>query len=413
MRELLSEIAVSTAQSVGLEFLTALVRSIRRAMEAQLVFITTGLGEPPIRARSLVAWERERAREPFEYDLEGTPCRIVYGGETLVISEGLYERFPREAGYQGYIGVPLHGGSDKVSGHLAVLSQNPISNPEEATAIVKLFSMRAEAELQRMEHEREREALISSLAMANRRLHNRQSSLRKSNETKALLLGTLAHDLRNPLAVISTRGELVQSLIERNRAELLDKAKESCDTIMSMAERMDRLISSILKQAQAESRPVITDLQPFPLGRAVDVAIGLNSIAAQSKRIAITADIQSQLVMRGDEDQIVEALDNLISNAIKYSHAGQHVLIHASQDQDVLRITVTDQGQGLTRADRARAFQQFQRLSAKPTAGETSTGLGLAIVKSIAEAHGGTAMVTSAGRDRGATFSLLFPAAAD
>ena len=112
---------------------------------------------------------------------------------------------------------------------------------------------------------------------------------------------------------------------------------------------------------------------------------------------------------RGDEDRIVEALDNLVFNAIKYSHPGQKITVSARQLPDTIEIEVRDEGQGLTGEDCARAFRQFQRLSAKPTAGESATGLGLAIVKAIAEAHGGTVNVSSAGKGQGATFTLSLP----
>ena len=411
MREILSEIATSTAHSIGTEFLAALVKSMREAMEATLVFITTGLGEPPRRARSMASWQQNGPLEAFEYDLEGTPCRMVYDGQTVVVSEGLYRRFEREKGYEGYIGVPLGNGYGKVIGHFAVLSEKPLVLPQEGAAIVKLFALRAEAELQRIEYERERDQLISSLARANRRLSNRHNALRQSNETKTILLGMVAHDLRNPLAAILNRSELIQSLLERNddNAVSLTKVLESCDIIATSVERMDRLIASTLTQARAEAASITVDMLDFHVGRAIGAAVALNVMAAERKSIAISHDVPGDLMARGDEDRIVEALDNLIFNAIKYSHPGQGIAVSARQFPDSIEITVADEGQGLTPEDCARAFRQFQRLSAKPTGGESATGLGLAIVKAIAEAHSGTISVTSAGKGQGAVFNLSLP----
>lgn len=411
MKEILTEIATSTAQSIGTEFLAALVRSMREAMEVKLVFITVGMGEPPRRARSVASWQQSGPADAQEYDLEGTPCRFVYNGETLIISEGLYKRFSEDEKYEGYIGVPLRGVYNRVIGHFAVFSEKPIAKAEQGTAIVKLFATRAEAELLRLEHEREREALITSLARSNRRLSNRHEALRQSNEAKTMLLGMAAHDLRNPLAAILNRSELIQSLIAREDSASVGMAKalESCNIIISTTERMERLIASTLSRAKAETAAIVLDSQEFPVNKTIEVAIALNHAAAERKSIAINFENPEMIITIGDEDRIVEALDNLIRNAIKYSFPGQKVSVGARINPASLDVFVSDEGQGLTGEDCERAFQQFQRLSAKPTAGEPSTGLGLAIVKTIAEAHGGKATVLSAGKGMGATFTLSLP----
>lgn len=415
MREILSEIATSTAQSIGTEFLAALVKSMREAMDAKLVFITAGIGDPPTRARSMASWQKDGPRDAFEYDLEGTPCRLVYDGETLVVSEGLYRQFGKEAGYEGYIGVPLRDGRGRPAGHLAVLSDRRITAPEQGLAVVRLFALRAEAEIQRLEHERERDALIQSLTHANRRLANRHNALRESNETKTILLGMVAHDLRNPLAAILARSEFIQSIVDRGgfNADHTARASESCEMIIASVERMDRLIGAVLAQARGEAAAISLEMHAFPAARAVETAVALNAAAAARKRIAIDQDPGAGLVVRGDEDRIIEALDNLVGNAVKYSHPGQRVRIAARNSGRQVVFEVKDRGQGLTPEDCARAFRTFQRLSARPTAGEASSGMGLAIVKAIAEAHGGTVRVESPGKDAGATFSLVLPAGPD
>jgi signal transduction histidine kinase len=413
VREILTEIAIGTAKSIGTQFLADLVRSMREAMEASMVFVTIGLGDPPKRARSLASWQDGEALDAFEYDLDGTPCRLVFEGETVVISEGLFRQFAEKNKFEGYIGVPLLSSMAKVIGHLAVFSKNPLLKPQEGLAIVKLFALRAESELRRLEHEREREALIATLAQSNRRLASRHDALRQSNESKTMLLGMVAHDLRNPLSAILSRSEFIDALagLPELAQEQRSKIQESCGTIMSTAERMDRLIASALAQAKNDAMAFTLDVQEFPVSRAVKLAVALNTPAAQRKSITIISGNTDDVAVRGDEDRIIEALDNLISNAVKYSHAGKTVSISVQELRDSIEVAVQDEGQGLTPEDCKRAFRQFQRLSAKPTAGETSTGLGLAIVKTIAEAHGGMASVLSAGKGKGACFTLSLPRA--
>jgi signal transduction histidine kinase len=111
-----------------------------------------------------------------------------------------------------------------------------------------------------------------------------------------------------------------------------------------------------------------------------------------------------------DTDRIREAIDNLVSNAIKYSPIGGKIAVGVSHDEDNTIISVTDEGAGLSPEDLGRLFGRFQRLSAKPTAGESSTGLGLSIVKRIVDMHGGEVTAASAGPNKGSTFTIVLPA---
>ena len=101
-------------------------------------------------------------------------------------------------------------------------------------------------------------------------------------------------------------------------------------------------------------------------------------------------------------------MDNLISNAIKFSPAASTVYIRAKPIEEGWRLEVQDQGPGLSDEDKQRLFQHFARLSARPTGGEQSTGLGLAITRRIVEAHGGTIGVNST-PGKGATFWVKLP----
>jgi signal transduction histidine kinase len=98
-----------------------------------------------------------------------------------------------------------------------------------------------------------------------------------------------------------------------------------------------------------------------------------------------------------------------VSNAVKYSPIGGAIDLLVAQEQGGILVQVSDQGAGLSPEDISRLFGRFQRLSAKPTAGETSTGLGLSIVKRIVDLHGGQITVESAGPGKGATFKMVLP----
>jgi signal transduction histidine kinase len=104
-----------------------------------------------------------------------------------------------------------------------------------------------------------------------------------------------------------------------------------------------------------------------------------------------------------------EAVDNLLSNAVKYSRAGGRIEVSVEERGAEAAIVVRDQGPGLSPEDMSRLFGRFQRLSAKPTAGESSTGLGLSIAKHIVDLHGGSIKASSGGVGKGATFEIVLP----
>jgi signal transduction histidine kinase len=112
-----------------------------------------------------------------------------------------------------------------------------------------------------------------------------------------------------------------------------------------------------------------------------------------------------------DADRMREAIDNLVSNAIKYSPIGGKITLVVSHDKANTIIRIADEGAGLSPEDLGRLFGRFQRLSAKPTAGESSTGLGLSIVKRIIDMHGGQVTADSSGPGQGSTFTVTLPAA--
>jgi signal transduction histidine kinase len=136
-----------------------------------------------------------------------------------------------------------------------------------------------------------------------------------------------------------------------------------------------------------------------------------NQPLATNKQQTIVVTAPPHLATMCDIDRIREAIDNLASNAIKYSPIGGRISVLVSHDEASIIIRVTDQGAGLSPEDLGRLFGRFQRLSAKPTAGESSTGLGLSIVKRIIDMHGGEVTAESEGPGKGSTFSITLPAA--
>ncbi len=178
--------------------------------------------------------------------------------------------------------------------------------------------------------------------------------------------------------------------------------------INESAESMHRLITDLLESSAAEMGAMTLEFAHVDLSEILRIVIYSNLMAAQVKIQRIESCIED-VVINADSRRIQQVIENLISNAIKYSPADKTINARLFQNETSARIEVHDQGQGLTEEDMSKLFGQFQRLSAQPTGGESSTGLGLSIVKQIVELHGGRIWAESAGKDQGATFIVELP----
>lgn len=400
--------AASIGGEIGVAFLEKLVATLKDAMDAELVFITIGEGDPSTRARTIFALEAGVPVENIEYDLEGTPCQEVYQGKTIVIPQDLADRFPKEEGLSGYVGVPIRNDDRHVIGHFAVFSKDPIKAPEAADAIVRIFGARVEADQRHKQLVDQRDKLIAELVQTNETLKARNQALHDANQSKTALLGMVAHDLRNPLSAIVAQTELLQTLTRQQRMDR-DKIDGRIGKIISNADRLTGLIEATLTRCRSESGEIELRRRRVNASSLVVTAIETNSREALRKSISVTFDGQANCWVNLDDGLCLEAIDNLISNAIKYSQPNTEVRVGVHSANGCVTFLVKDQGQGLSDDDMKKVFKPFQKLSARPTSGESSTGLGLANVQSIARAHGGNASVESGGKGQGATFRIVLP----
>jgi signal transduction histidine kinase len=247
------------------------------------------------------------------------------------------------------------------------------------------------------------------LTSANRRLASQWARLRRANTFKSEILGTVAHDLKNPLSVILGRTEILKEFMAA--AGALDaEAQAQIGHIRDAANRLTEMVDDLVKDAMADALDITVRREPVDLSLMAQEVAEANRPLATRKGQKITVSAAPQLTATCDADRIREAIDNLVSNAVKYSPIGGPIDIFVTQEAENIVIQVRDQGAGLSPEDLSRLFGRFQRLSAKPTAGETSTGLGLSIVKRIVDLHGGRITVESAGPAKGANFTMSLPA---
>jgi signal transduction histidine kinase len=271
----------------------------------------------------------------------------------------------------------------------------------------------------------------TELHTTNESLYQRNFELAEINREKNEILGIVAHDLKNPVSNIRMLSKLL-----RNDATNLSVAEvqEFSGDIYTVAERMFELITTLLDVNAIEEGTIRFNFSVFEIASITENVVLNYRSRAQAKDITLHFE-QNQskegterypVVAYADKNATLQVLDNLFSNAIKYSPYNRNVWIRVLSDdyavlhdttpqggllapsQDFIRIEIQDEGPGLTNEDKEKIFGKFTRLSAKPTAGEHSTGLGLSIVKKMVEGMNGKVWVESE-FGKGATFILLLP----
>ena len=246
------------------------------------------------------------------------------------------------------------------------------------------------------------------LTSANRRLASQWARLQRANAFKSEILGTVAHDLKNPLGVILGRTEMLKEMTS-NAASSPESVQAQIDHIRDAAKRLTGMVDNLIADAMSDALDITIRRELVDLSALVNEVAATNQPLADGKGQIISVSAPADLATLCDGDRIREAIDNLLSNAIKYSPSGGHIELLASRSGAMTVVQVRDEGAGLSPEDMTRLFGRFQRLSAKPTAGEGSTGLGLSIVKRITELHGGTISAESPGPGRGTTFRMTLP----
>jgi len=192
------------------------------------------------------------------------------------------------------------------------------------------------------------------------------------------------------------------------KESLNEDQKDYLKVIGNSLKRMNDMIIKILDVRAIESKKLNLNLQVVDVGEFVEKVVARFSELADKKNIELVVSKQAGGV-EIDLNYFTQILENLLSNAIKFSPNNKQIEINVSNSGEITRLEVIDQGPGLTADDHKRIFGKYQRLSAKPTGGESSTGLGLSIAKKYVEAMKGKIWCESE-EGKGAKFVVEFKA---
>lgn len=217
--------------------------------------------------------------------------------------------------------------------------------------------------------------------------------LAELNREKSQFLALVAHDLKSPLTTIQGWAELILAQLGSGRQpseQQLERARDGLARILRRTADMATLIDRLLEVNALEEGRLNLALLPVDALAVVRAAVEDQAPAAAAKRIELRLEAPETLpAVTADHDALREVLDNLVSNAIKYSSPGGRVRVTLAEAAEDVRCAVHDDGPGIGAEEQPLLFQKFARLRARPTAGERSVGLGLFIVKALVELMGG------------------------
>ena len=231
--------------------------------------------------------------------------------------------------------------------------------------------------------------------------------LSKANAAKNKFLGMAAHDLRNPLA--SIRG-LAEFLRDGVVGPLTPEQLDLVTTIHGASQSMLEMVNELLDVATIEAGELKLRVERQNLVPLIEKSVSLsNNEAAKKQTKIVFAAAGQSLPLDIDPAKMRQVIDNLISNAVKYSPPGAIITVELHAQPDRGGFSVKDQGPGIPESERDQLFKDFSQLSTKPTGGEKSTGLGLAICQKIVAAHHGSITAENL-PDRGCEFRVILPA---
>ena len=223
----------------------------------------------------------------------------------------------------------------------------------------------------------------------------------------------VSHELRTPLTVI--RGHLEVALMT---AKTPEQYQDSIHTALQDVERLTRIVRALLQLSQAESGQLALQHQPVNLAALMEELREQFEMTGEDRGIRIQIELPASAVVQGDRVQLERLITNLVTNAIKYSHAGGLVAVALRPSGDTLQLLVEDHGLGMDAADIPHIFDRFYRVRKRDPQpdpepdDETGLGLGLSFVAWIVKSHGGSIQVESV-LGQGSRFIVSLPAVAD
>jgi signal transduction histidine kinase len=223
-------------------------------------------------------------------------------------------------------------------------------------------------------------------------------------DTRTQMLADLAHEMRTPLAVLTAYLEAIADGVE-------PPDERAIQTMQDQVGRLTRLSADVALVTSAEEGRLTLDRKLIDLDHVVRQAVSQASGRLSEHGVSIDVTSTPGLVADADKDRIGQVLTNVLENARQHTPQGGEVHVVATSNDDVVRVTISDTGEGIAAQDLPRVFDRFFRADVARDRARGGSGIGLSIAKAIANAHGGTLVASSPGLGMGASFSITLPRA--
>ncbi|MCL2516595.1 MAG: ATP-binding protein [Microbacteriaceae bacterium] len=218
-------------------------------------------------------------------------------------------------------------------------------------------------------------------------------------------VANISHELKTPIGAIGLLSEALHTA-----ADDPEQVRMFAERLGAESTRIARLTQDIIELSRLQAVDAIANAERLEIDDIIAAAVDQNRVGADAHAIELMAGAPTGAVVYGDPKLLVTAVDNLISNAIRYSPDGSRVGVGSRIADGVVEIAVTDQGEGIPEADQARIFERFFRVDQARSRMTGGTGLGLSIVKHAVQNHGGDVRVWSQ-PGMGSTFTIRLPEA--
>lgn len=210
------------------------------------------------------------------------------------------------------------------------------------------------------------------------------AKLEKADALKTKLLSIASHDLKSPLSNVKMAEVLLRNLMDSDDSTIV----KILDTLKMTVDNMNNLIVEFLDMAQLQSHIIEVEIEPVSLRGIVDDVIDAQRLYMQEKDSQIL-DAFTDVVAYADRTRLAQVLNNLVSNALKYSPPNAEIQIRVIESENYVVIEVVDEGPGIPEREQHKLFTEFGKLSTRPTSNESSTGLGLWIARQMTELMNG------------------------